>query len=176
MAPEAPDRAATAEKRAVPTLVPEIRTISFTEIPDGRFSSGTDRETPVGVAILARVVGVGQAAEERHRYPVHEKIAGDDTAEGDRPLGQGLPDLGHGDGRHGAFRTTAKAVVHTKASTVGRRPVGGRSECYSRAGVYAGPTARTPRDCNPFERSVYCPLPRRTGERPRRGQPFRITF
>src|SRR4028119_1458584 len=63
MAPEAPERAAaTAEKRAVPTLVPEIQTISFTEIPDGRFSSGTDRETPVEVAILASVAPAATTA------------------------------------------------------------------------------------------------------------------
>ena len=38
----APARAAaTAERSAVPTLVPEIQTISFTEMPEGRFSSGT---------------------------------------------------------------------------------------------------------------------------------------
>src|SRR3712207_2700802 len=73
------------------------------------------------------------------------------------------------------FRTTAKAVAHTKASTM--RPSPCRCSVgplLTRRSIRRGlrPRAGTTRDCNPFGWSVYCPLPGRGRETTAAGRQF----
>ena len=70
---------------------------------------------------------VGQAAEERYGDPVDEKVACDDPAKGNRPQEQGVPDLGQGDGQHGAvqdYREGGGAHERQHQAAVGLSVVG----------------------------------------------------